>query len=368
MSLALRGLSGHDPATDEVDRMTSDEAAPLPAPFSAALERLRLEGAIFLRAEYYDPWSYVSLSGSETAALLRPGTDRVVLFHLVASGTAWIEVDGEVRHWASAGDVIVLPYGDQHRMGGVGEAASVPLSSIMEPPPWQRMPIIRHGGPEGELTNVVCGFLHSEDVLFEPALGVFPRVFVVRPRDDAAAGWVNANIEYALTQADASPLGPDAIPTRLPELLLVEVLRHHLATAPALDHGWLAALGDPVLQPALAAIHGSPAERWSVTTLAARAAVSRSALDAHFRTVLGLSPIRYLTEWRMHLARDLLASTDLGVAAVARRVGYDAEEAFSRAFKRHSGAAPAQWRSRHHLRTSPGTDGMERPAADVGPR
>jgi AraC-like DNA-binding protein len=356
MSLARRGLSGHDPAPDEVDRMTSDEAAPLPAAFSAALERLRLEGAIFLRAEYRDPWSYVSLTGPETADLLRPGTDRVVLFHVVASGTCWVEVDGEVRHWASAGDVIVLPYGDQHRMGGVDDAASVPLSTIMESPPWSRMPIIRHGDSDGSLTNVVCGFLHSEDVLFDPALGVFPRVFVVRPRDDATAGWVRANVEYALNQASSSPLGPDAVPTRLPELLLVEVLRHHLATAPALDHGWLAALHDPVLRPALAAIHGAPADRWTVTALARRSSVSRSALDARFRQVLGLSPIRYLTEWRMHLAQDLLASTDLGVASVARRVGYDAEESFSRAFKRHSGAAPAQWRSRHHLRTTGSTE------------
>src|SRR3954462_307745 len=85
MSVARRGLSGHDPAPDEVDQMTSDEAATLPAAFSVALERLRLEGAIFLRAEYRDPWSYISLSGPETAAILRPGTDRVVLFHLVAA-------------------------------------------------------------------------------------------------------------------------------------------------------------------------------------------------------------------------------------------------------------------------------------------
>src|SRR5262249_32377896 len=278
-------------------------------------------------------------------------------FHVVASGTCWVEVDGEVRHWASAGDVIVLPYGDQHRMGGVDDASSVPLSTIMESPPWTRMPIIRHGDEAGPLTNVVCGFLHSEALLFAPALGVFPRVFVVRPRDEATAGWVRANVEYALNQANSSPLGPDAVPTRLPELLLVEVLRHHLATAPALDHGWLAALHDPVLRPAMAAIHGAPAQRWTVTALARRSAASRSALDARFRQVLGLSPIRYLTEWRMHLAQDLLASTDLGVAAVARRVGYDAEEAFSRAFKRRSGAAPAQWRSRHHLRTT-GSSGM----------
>jgi AraC-like DNA-binding protein len=331
--------------------MTSEPES-LPPAFAAALERLRLEGAIFLRAEYHEPWSYVSLTGAETAEILRPGTDRVVLFHVVASGTCWVEVEGGVRHWASAGDVIVLPYGHQHQMGGVTDSRAVPLSTIMEAPPWSRMPVIRHG-TEGPRTDVVCGFLHSEDVLFDPALQVFPPVFVVRPPDETAAQWVRANVEYAVTAADSSPRGPDAVPSRLPELLLIEVLRHHLATAPAVDQGWLAALHDPVLQPALAAIHTTPAHRWTVAELARRSAVSRSALDGRFRQVLGRSPIRYLSEWRMHLARDLLASTDLGVAAIARRVGYDAEEAFSRAFKRHAGASPAQWRSGHHLRTSP---------------
>jgi AraC-like DNA-binding protein len=73
--------------------------------------------------------------------------------------------------------------------------------------------------------------------------------------------------------------------------------------------------------------------------------VSRSLLDARFREVLGRSPIRYLTEWRMHRAAELLATSDLSVFAVARRVGYDSEEAFSRAFKRDRGLSPSHWRA-----------------------
>jgi AraC-like DNA-binding protein len=73
--------------------------------------------------------------------------------------------------------------------------------------------------------------------------------------------------------------------------------------------------------------------------------VSRFLLDDRFRHVLGRSPIRYLTEWRMHVAEELLASTDLGVAQIARRVGYDSEEAFSRVFKRANGSAPSSWRA-----------------------
>ena len=197
-----------------------------------------------------------------------------------------MEVEGQERHWASAGDVIVLPYGDQHRMGGVGESELVPLLTFMKPPPWPTMPLLRHGS-DGALTDIVCGYLHSDDVLFDPALRAFPPAFVVRPEGTAGAAWVRANIDFALAQADASPLGPDAINTRLPEMLLVEVLRQHLATAPAVDRGWLAALHDPVLNPALAAIHAEPERKWTVTDLARVAAVSRSGLDERFRQVLG---------------------------------------------------------------------------------
>jgi AraC-like DNA-binding protein len=125
---------------------------------------------------------------------------------------------------------------------------------------------------------------------------------------------------------------------------LIEVLRAHLASAPAADQGWIAALRDPVLAPALALLHGAPDRKWTVADLASASAVSRSLLDERFRQILGRSPIRYLTEWRMHLAEEMLATTEMGVAVVARRVGYDSEEAFSRAFKRAHGLSPSHWR------------------------
>ena len=102
-----------------------------------------------------------------------------------------------------------------------------------------------------------------------------------------------------------------------------------------------------MLAPALAELHRTPARKWTVADLAAAANVSRSLLDERFRDALGRSPIRYLTDWRLHVAKDLLASTSLGVAAVARHVGYDSEAAFSRAFKRAYGRAPAHWRAEH---------------------
>ena len=92
----------------------------------AALERLHLDGAIFFRAEMTESWAYESPSAAEMASFLRPGTERIIMFHIVVSGRLWVDVDGGDRHWANAGDVVVLPYGDQHRVGGSRRPSSCP--------------------------------------------------------------------------------------------------------------------------------------------------------------------------------------------------------------------------------------------------
>jgi AraC-like DNA-binding protein len=323
------------------DSVRLRRAGSSPTLLEEALEQLRLDGAIFFRSELTEAFAFES-TPCAIAGALHPGATRLILFHIVARGSCWVAAaDGE-RHWAAEGDVIVLPYGDEHTIGGEAPADVVPILALLDPPPWATVPYLRHGGG-GERTDLVCGYLHSEDPLFDPAMRVFPPAFVVR-LPAAAAEWVQASIQFALEGAHAGAR-PSLITTRLPELVLIEVLDAHLAMAPAADQGLIAALRDPVLAPALALLHGSPARRWTVADLASGAAVSRSLLDERFRQVLGRSPIRYLTEWRMHLADELLATTDTGVVAIAHRVGYESEEAFSRAFKRARGLSPSHWRA-----------------------
>jgi AraC-like DNA-binding protein len=313
-----------------------------PDAVAAALERLRIEGAIFLRGEYTEAWTYESPTGEMMAGLLRPGRDRLLYFHIIANGRCWVAIDGDEPHWAERGDVVVLPYGHQHRMGGAAPAECISVLELMSPPPWTELPVIRHGRG-GDRTDVICGYLDVEDPLFDPALAALPPVFVVHPTG-AAAEWVASSLRYVVeaTQAGATD---SRILTRLPELLFAEMIRLHLESAPAVDRGWLAALRDPVLAPALAELHRAPERKWTVADLATTVNVSRSLLDERFRDMLGRSPIRYLTDWRLHIAKDFLATTDLGVSTIGRRVGYDADEAFSRAFKRTFGASPAQWRA-----------------------
>jgi AraC-like DNA-binding protein len=307
-----------------------------------ALDRLRLEGAIFLRGEYTEAWAYESPTGEMMAGVLRPGRDRLLFFHIIASGRCWVSIDDGERHWADKGDVVVLPYGHQHKMGGSTDATCVSVLDLMAPPPWTELPVVRHGAG-GSRTDVVCGYLDVEDPLFDPALAALPPIFVVQPAG-AAKPWVESSLQYVLEATEGGDTDSQIL-TRLPAIVLAEVLRLHIAATPAADRGWLAALRDPVLAPALAELHRAPERKWTVADLASAANVSRSLLDERFRQVLGRSPIRYLTDWRLHIAKELLATTDLGVYAVARRVGYDSEEAFSRAFKRAYGLAPTHWRA-----------------------
>ena len=312
-----------------------------------ALEQLRLEGAIFFRSELTEPFAFES-TPLALADSLHPGARRLILFHIVARGSCWVAVTNGDRYRASQGDVIVLPYADEYTIGGDAPAECVSILTLVDAPPWDVMPVIRHGGG-GERTDLVCGYLYSEDPLFDPALHALPPVFVVRPPAGALASWVEASIAYSVEHVAPSNVSQSPISTRLPELVLIEVLRVHLSTAPAADHGWIAALRDPVLAPALSLLHNAPERGWTVKELASEAAVSRSLLDERFRRLLGRPPIRYLTEWRMHLAEELLATTDLGVARIARRVGYGSEEAFSRAFKRAHAVSPSRWRAERVL-------------------
>ena len=144
------------------------------------------------------------------------------------------------------GDVFVLPYGDVHRMGGVEPTREVvSMTTIIDPQPWKKMPVVRYGSG-GDRTDVVCGYLASDDPLFDPRLRALPGLFVVRPPEGAAREWVRASIDFALQQTAPAPAGGlQGPPPQLAEVVLREVLRLHLATAPVGESGWLSALRDP---------------------------------------------------------------------------------------------------------------------------
>lgn len=309
---------------------------------SDILSRVRLSGAIFLRGEYTAPWAFDSPECEDLVQLLAPGAKRLILFHIIREGRCWVSARGE-RVEMQAGDIAVLPHAHRHLMGSPGCEMPVPIAEVLPPPPWPAVPTCRYGGG-GENTGVICGYLKCDELLFNPLLRLLPPLFRVRPRPGAAMEWVQACVRYALDESAHARPGAANVMARLPELLFIEALRLYAESLPPEGTGWLAAMGDPVVGSALSHLHADPAHKWSVTELATRSFTSRSVLDERFRRLLGRSPMRYLTEWRLQLAADLLRTSRMKLAAVAERVGYESEEAFSRAFRRHAGESPARWR------------------------
>lgn len=309
---------------------------------SQLLDVVSLQGAIFLRATLRSPWAYESPPPEAMTQALGEGGDRIIMFHIIAEGrcSALVNRDGR-RVELEAGDVIVLPYGDQHRVDGPEPAEAVQIGTLIPPPPWEIFPTVDYGG-DGEVCEMVCGYLRCDSFLFDPLLRALPSVFSVTPTPGPAATWVSASVQFALESARTGKFSQST--QRLPELVFIEVLRSYLEAQGADLGGWIAALRDPVAGAALAELHGNPAHDWTVAELARKVAVSKSVLDDRFRQLLGRPPIRYLTDWRFQLACSLLRSTDMSVSEVATRVGYAADEAFSRAFKRQFGQAPKLWR------------------------
>jgi AraC-like DNA-binding protein len=107
--------------------------------------------------------------------------------------------------------------------------------------------------------------------------------------------------------------------------------------------GWLFALADRQMAAAIGAMHEEPAHHWTLQTLAERAGMSRSSFALKFKATVGVSPMDYLTRWRMLLAADRLANGSEPVSAIALSLGYESESAFSTAFKRTMGRSPRQY-------------------------
>jgi AraC-like DNA-binding protein len=280
--------------------------------------------------------------------MLGLGADCPILLHIVTEGACRVQVATGESALASAGDVVLLPYCDLHTMGDPAGATPVPIASLLPPPPWHSMPTVRHGtGPVA--TRIMCGYLHCRDLQFHPLLKALPPLVHVRPAGPAAA-WLKASMSYTVDQVSQAQPGSATLLARLPELLFVDCLRQYAQREPALPQSWLAAQKDPVVGRAMVLIHADPAADWTVTRLAREAGTSRSVLAERFKRALGQSPMRYLAYWRLQIGAHLLATTSLGLAALAARTGYESEAAFSRAFKRRIGVPPAVWRERHARR------------------
>ena len=310
---------------------------------SDVLRIVRLTGAVFMDAEFTEPWCIGEAAGVEVCVEHLPNAQHVVIYHLVTEGACEILVPGQPAASAAAGDLIVIPGGDAHSLGSDLSRRPVPGGPLVVQRGPDEVPQVRHGGG-GTPTRMVCGYLACHSSLFDTILAALPRLMVVSMREGPGAQWLTSSIRFSIAESTAQRAGAGTVLAKLSELMFVEAIRRYIESMPADQAGWLAGLRDPCVGRTLALIHSKPANGWTVEDLARAVGVSRSVLAERFTAVVGQPPMQYLGRWRLQLAGDLLRTGQQTVAAIAGDVGYDSEAAFSRAFKREMGVTPAAWR------------------------
>lgn len=263
-------------------------------------------------------------------------------FYAVARGSAVLDTDDKHLELA-AGDLVLVGKGIDHTLRDHPSSIALPVAEIFARLGATCGGVVPFGGG-GRSTTILAGGFQFETTALEPLIANLPALLHVRSDDNAAARLIESTVQYMAAEMQAKPPGYELVSSRLADVLFVNALRIHVCDNLCESAAWLKALGDPKLGPAIQQMHELPAEPWTVQSLAKTTAMSRSAFAARFTDVLGISPLAYLTRWRMHRAAEMLVVETVNICEIASRVGYTTESAFSKVFRIHFGESPANYR------------------------
>lgn len=315
--------------------MTKGAPTTLPArsdPLGETLHLLRLTGTLYCRAELTSPWG-IDL----------PPLEDCMMLHVVTAGRGWLEFDGKEGQPLPQGSLALIPHGVGHTLKSDPSASAAPLFEIPVERISDRYEIMRHGGG-GDFTQTLCVVVRFDHVAAEHLLAMLPRVIHLDSWQEDQSGWLQSTLGFIAREAKSLKPGGEVVLTRLADVLVIQMIRSWIDSEAPRDRGWLAALRDEKIGRALHAIHRKPENGWTVASLANEACMSRSAFSARFSELLGLPVMRYLTQWRMRLAKIALREKSNPLSVLARRLGYESETAFCRAFKREFGFPPGKVR------------------------
>ena len=268
-----------------------------------------------------------------------------IKFYAVVSGECWLSVDGVPEPvYLASGDCFMLPRGRPFRLASDLRLMSVDSMTIFATAKAGGITPLNGGGDflsvggHFALTGDHAGILS----------GVLPPIVHIRDESDKAVlRWCVERMRQELREPQP---GGFLVAQQLATMMLVQGLRLHLTEAAKgakAGVGWLFALADKRMAAAITAMHDDPSRRWTLQSLAERAGMSRTVFTLKFKKTVGVSPMDYLTRWRMLLAGDRLTNSGAPVSSIAQSLGYESESAFSTAFKRVMGCSPRQY-SRGH--------------------
>jgi AraC-like DNA-binding protein len=240
--------------------------------------------------------------------------DDLGAVHLVEAGEVHLEVAGGEAHKLRAGDVALLPAGRAH--------------------------VLRVAEPG---TRWLTGTFLYDYATGNRLLAALPDVIAFEHLRERGYEWFDVSYRLMAKERHEQTPGAAVMISRILDLMYIQMLRLWATSAEASPE-WLRAGIDPDIGGVLDAIHADPARTWSNAEMAHYAHLSRTTFTERFTRILRQSPAAYLTEVRMELARNLLLGSAETVKQVAARTGYRSDAAFNRAFTRHHGRSPGQWR------------------------
>lgn len=260
-----------------------------------------------------------------------------IKFHAVVTGSCWISVEGEASVQVSAGECFLLPRGRPFQIASDLSVEPIHVSQILPPQPNGR--ILTYNGGGDYLS--IGGYFTLSEGQSELLLNVLPPLLHIRDRPGSVTlNWCVERMRQELLEGQP---GDFIVAQQLATIVLVQALRLYLSNRTTEQAGWLSALADKRLCGAIAAMHGAPSQRWTLQALAREAGMSRTAFAVTFKERVGLSPIDYLTRWRMMQAADRLTSTRQSLAEIGLALGYESEKSFGTAFKRVMNCSPRQY-------------------------
>ncbi|WP_136066913.1 AraC family transcriptional regulator [Modicisalibacter radicis] len=306
------------------------------------LRTIRFTGGIFLDAEFSAPWCVMAQVTPEDCRPFTPVPQGILAYHYVSAGRLLLQVAPGRPVAVPAGHIVLLPRNDPHLLGSELNGPPVSVDHLLQPMTASGPARIVYGGG-GEITRLLCGFLHSE-MPCNALVGMLPRVMTLDVAEGAAGAWIESSFRLAAGELAAGAVRSPALLARLAELLFIEAAQRYLARLPPEQRAWVGGLQDPYVSRALTQLHESPERHWTTQALARQVGLSRSAFAERFTELVGVPPMRYLAQLRMQGAARRLRESLMPISRIALEAGYDSEAAFGKAFKRAFGAPPAAWR------------------------
>jgi AraC-like DNA-binding protein len=293
---------------------------------------MSIQDAVYKRVEATAPWG-VHYSGD---------TGPRIRFGLVVRGSAVLKFTNLRRTVSlSVGDLFlfILSY-EPFTLMDRPHSAVVDSSEVLNL--GLKSGVIHFGGG-GPLTTLVAGSFGMST--FEAPLisTILPRFLHLQLEQNRSHTFQSV-LDLLAAEATRPGIASSCLISCLYQSLFVYAIRAYASSPAAPPKGWLSAMSDKHLSKAIEAMHSGLDRSWSVESLARQARMSRSAFALKFKTVLGQTPLEYLTQWRMYKAGAMIRSNTTSFSEVASAVGYESESSFSRVFRREIGVRPREYR------------------------